>query len=305
MLPAHSSVSRRTPLQIFFHIPKTAGSTLNQIMTRQYGAKAIYRTHSFQPHQREAEIFFARGNRDVARTRVFSGHFYFGIHEYLPKPSVQFTLLRDPVEREISNYYHALRETGSVYHQKYLSQVAPRMTLEGFIGSGFDPDLDNMQTRLLAGLDSVSAPVPYGQCNEEMLERALANLKTHFVFAGITEEFDASILLLKDLLGWKSPYYRKENIGSNRPPPQEISQQALEAIYANTHYDRRLYAHVTCDFRALVAAQSPAFHARLVRFPDANSRYWRFKQPGISLLNASRRAAGLMSGLLPRLTHAA
>lgn len=303
MLFNRQKLRKGQPLQIFFHIPKTAGSTLNHILTRQYGAEAIYRTKSFYPHSREAELFQARPASEVAATKVFSGHFYFGIHEYLPKPSVQFTLLRDPVEREISNYYHALRDSSSVYHQKYLSQVSSQLSLEKFIGSGFDADLDNLQTRLLAGLNGQNEAVPYGQCSEEMLERAISHLSSHFVFAGITEEFDASVLLLKNLLGWKQPYYCKENIGSNRPPMQEIPQAALDAIYANTHYDRRLYAHVAREFHALVAAQSQDFHAQLARFPEQNDRYWRLKQPAISAVNALRKAAVFTYGLLPRRLH--
>jgi len=39
---------------------------------------------------------------------VISGHLYFGIHREIPRPTAYFTMLRDRVDRILSNYYYVL-----------------------------------------------------------------------------------------------------------------------------------------------------------------------------------------------------
>ena len=83
------------------------------------------------------------------RIIVLKGHLYFGLHEFLPRPSTYITILRDPVDRVISNYYYVLRTPSHYLHHEIRSQG---MSLREYLRSEMNPQLDNAQRRLLSGV---------------------------------------------------------------------------------------------------------------------------------------------------------
>ncbi|WP_051428308.1 sulfotransferase family 2 domain-containing protein [Bacillus sp. J33] len=91
-------MSKRDVL-IFMHIPKTGGTTLSRIIDMQYKPNEIYRTYK--------NVVKAQGKMTDNNIRCIQGHDYFGIHKQINKPFKYVTLLRDPVERVISNYYYS------------------------------------------------------------------------------------------------------------------------------------------------------------------------------------------------------
>ena len=97
---------------IFLHIPKVGGSTISKIIERQYRPRNIFhvRDNSSQKRiQNCVDEFKVLPVAEKERIKVLMGHMGFGLHNFLPQPSVYFTLLRDPVERVISYYYFILR----------------------------------------------------------------------------------------------------------------------------------------------------------------------------------------------------
>jgi len=50
-----------------------------------------------------------------------------------------------------------------------------------------------------------------GWVSEEILEEAVANLRTYFLAFGVTERFDASVLLFPTLLDWTAVEYEAQN----------------------------------------------------------------------------------------------
>src|SRR6185295_12324969 len=89
---------------IFLHIPKAAGTTLQDFILRHYkpGGKAF----RFTGHQDQLNALAAMTEAERNEIDVFAGHVHFGIHEKLSEPATYLTMLRDPVERIISHYYH-------------------------------------------------------------------------------------------------------------------------------------------------------------------------------------------------------
>ncbi|HET9530020.1 MAG TPA: sulfotransferase family 2 domain-containing protein, partial [Blastocatellia bacterium] len=213
---------------IFLHIPKTAGSTLRKIIYEQYHAdetlKCYY--HKQGISLREAlDDMKAVSKEQAARVKIIFGHIGFGVHEHLPWSCSYFTILRDPVDRVISGYYHILRDDS----HRYQAEVQ-RMSLKEYVSSDLLKSeaaqvnavnaLDNGQTRLLSGslveTELSGGAVGYGPSSEEMLERAKKNIKENFVAVGLLERFDETLMLLKKLLGWSSTYYVRANVGWNR-----------------------------------------------------------------------------------------
>lgn len=251
---------------IFLHIPKTAGTTLHRIIERQYAAERII---SFGPdaHQSIAD-FRALSEERRAQIRMLKGHMAFGLHRYFPADSdhnrpVYFTLLRDPIERVISHYYHVLRDPA---HYLYPYTEEGQLGLADFLKTKVPVMLNNGQTRLVSGLWE---EIPFGACDAEMLETAKQNIREHFVLVGLTERFDETLCLLRSILGWQHDIsYVPQNVGDNRPARAQLSPETLDVVLETNQLDIALYAYAEHLFEEKVqqspdvAAQVEALHAR-------------------------------------------
>ena len=250
-------------LILFLHLPKTGGSTLRSIVRRQCRPEALYEVHL--PHATPAELeAFGRTVSDDGA--IIQGHFRFGLHQFLPHECTYITLVRDPVDRLISNYYHALRDPSLEPHHRAIrfEGVALR---EWASGRRF-PWVTNLQTRRLSG------PGPSGDvCSEAMLEMAKRNLRERFAVVGTTERFDETMVLLKRTFGWRSVLYAPKNAGTNRPSKGSIDSDTLRAIEDANHFDIELYKHAQGILDEHLARQGLAFEMELAAFKRVNRRY--------------------------------
>jgi len=265
---------------IFLHIPKTAGNTMYQIIERNCSRKAMYVFGIDGGH----DDFKCLSDDRKSELRVIGGHAGFGMHRFLPGPSVYFTLFREPVERVISYYYYACRAPDTYAHN---SIYANRMGLKDFIASKQDAMVDNGQTRLLAGLES-GHEVGFGQCTHDMLETAKRNLREHFAVVGLTEEFDATLILLKKAFGWQKLVYVQRNVSENRPQRDEIPQATLDAIAKVNVLDAELYQYARTLFEEQVRRQGPSFAQEVRDFQIADRRlspfirlYWKARKVSV------------------------
>jgi hypothetical protein len=176
-----------SPTLIYLHLPKCGGTTLNRLIEWEYSPLRIY---SVDPS------FFRWSwyrllrwpERRLARLEVIKGHMPFGIHRRLPHPATYITVLREPVERVISEYYFALHYRLHPQHRAMQS-----LSLEQYAAT---TPHHNLQCKLLAGLPGPRDFLA-GDCTEQTLETAKANLAGHFALAGLTERFDETLALLK------------------------------------------------------------------------------------------------------------
>ncbi|MBK8987159.1 MAG: sulfotransferase family 2 domain-containing protein [Chloroflexi bacterium] len=215
---------------IFLHVPKTAGSTLHRIIRRHYRLAELYHTDQ-QPDGWLAFQQWPEAKR--ADIRLLMGHVEMGAAAFLPRSAQYFTMLRDPVARAISYYGHARRIRE---HYCYEAIRRRQMSLAEFANSGIDVMMDNGQTRMLAG---VLYTVPYGELTPDHLQRARQNLET-FVLVGLTERFDESLLLMRQLFGWRNIFYAERNVSQHRLSVDEAARVAVTAV---NQYDQALVAY--------------------------------------------------------------
>jgi hypothetical protein len=218
---------------IFFHIPKTAGSTLRDIIFRAYPINSVFEFR-VRNHEIQVNEFVNKPFRERQDLKAIIGHMPFGMHEYFPQSSRSyFTMLRHPVERALSNYYWILKTPG---HRLHDFLVKNKVSLEGFILEDINPSLNNGYIKYIGNLDNETL------VDATLYERVLKRIEEHFVLVGITERFDESILLLQDRLNWnKLPCYKPLNTTGSRLKKEEIGGDILDAIRLKNSYDLMLY----------------------------------------------------------------
>lgn len=238
---------------IFLHLPKCGGTTLNRIIEWEYPPSRVF---SVDPSFfRWSYYRMTRWPQSrLERIRVFKGHMPFGLHERLAHPASYITVLRDPVDRAVSEYYYALSRRIHPQHR-----MMKKLTLEQYIST--TPHA-NVQTKLIAGEYS-GYDFLAGECTEQTLDKARRNLDKHFAIVGLTERFDETLALTKLLLGWKVLQYADFNVTRGRPAKERISPDARALIQQRYRFDMELYAYATALFQSAVDEHGQAIRKEL------------------------------------------
>jgi hypothetical protein len=271
-----------TPIVVFVHIPKTAGTTLRRIVSREYGGtRHVHRIPNFfnkllvpaamgtgisedalermkrfakEPPGRQER---RRGASAGAQIRAAQGHAVLQRNIAWPKDTQFFTILRDPVRRAISHYHQLPGKT---------------VTLEEAISQGQIPD--NSQTRVLT-----ACTAPLGEIPDGTLERAIESLD-RFSVVGLTERFDESLVLLTRTFGWARSAYRSRNVTKSR---QEIPPETIELIERHNVLDAELYRHACERFERDVRSQGDDFAIEVAALQRANARLSALPEDDVAL----------------------
>jgi hypothetical protein len=188
-------------MDVFIHIPKTSGSTIRSILSRQYGIEKIL---YFEPdastwkQKKASPVEFLK--TEIAKgIQLITGHYPFGIHALLKAPCRYFSMLRDPIERSLSEYYYAF----SYEHHRFREEITSgTLSVDEFLTMPrCSPP--NAQAAMLAG--------PWRSFDGE-LGAAIENIGTSFVVVGTAERFDESILMIAKAFGWAPPLFVNTNV---------------------------------------------------------------------------------------------
>lgn len=257
---------------IFLHSFKTAGTTLRHIMAKQYPAHACYYFYRSQkPTPLEALTFDER-----ACIRLCASHEPFGTHDgYLTPPIHYITLLRDPVDRVISEYRYR-RHKGLQGAQGDL----PLLAVSEQMRQGRH---DNLQVRMLSGQGRV------GEVTAATLEQACTHLLASSMTFGLVEHFVESLLLFRATFGWQAlpvglAFNRTPRQGA--PPVDRQTRRALAEHHpfdvqlvnmAREHFARRLHEAGITPTEVAKFPNSWATRAHIVSFLSTLTvkRSWR------------------------------
>jgi hypothetical protein len=215
-------------------MPKTGGTTLEEIIARRYEGGETFR---FTGSAENEDAFRGLNDRARAGLDLMSGHTHFGVHEYIPSDCTYITMLRHPVDRIVSLYYYVLGEPDHYLHRHGFGD---RHNLEDFVLRPITYEIDNLQTRLLNPRPPMYMPA--GGVTEAMFERAAVTLEEHFAVVGVTERFDDMLAVLRGVFGWQDLSYERRNVTRDRPRAEDLPGSTIEAIREANRFDERLHA---------------------------------------------------------------
>jgi hypothetical protein len=188
-------------MDVFLHIPKASGTTIRTVISREYGtvATAYYEpeTESFE-HRDDPETYL-RARLSDGNLRLITGHMRYGIHEFLRQPCRYFSMVRDPIERAISEYFYAFAYPLHRYRDQIVTggmSFADFLVAEALPSSGA---MSHFLGGMFKGLHGLA-------------DAALFHLRQGIVTVGTSERFDESMLLIARDFGWRPPLYLRRNV---------------------------------------------------------------------------------------------
>jgi hypothetical protein len=181
---------------IHVHIPKTAGSSFNDVFSRNFSPYSMY------SHHEDAHIlsFHKIPFSERSRFEAIFGHIDFSFHRYIPNFPIYLFILREPKQRVFSYYRYLYERTD---HPDYKLVGAKELSFDAFIelsrvNKAIRSGIDNVQTRMVAGVGIGS----YMHSHKELISLAISNILKNTVTFGFTERYDDFLSLCTSKYGW-------------------------------------------------------------------------------------------------------
>lgn len=268
------------PVLIFFHIPKTGGMTMEGIIEHclpDQHFNAYIRVPDtallVRSTTKVAEKFHKLPAEKQRAVRCVIGtHFTMDVDTLFDRQSKFFTILRHPVDRVISNFFH-IRVMSHLQCYPFIKDL----TLEQYLDSGIGLDQDNHQVRMLSGCPELDAPWDLDgrkiSVERRHLEMAQRNIEEHFIVAAPLEKYSALVWFLKRLYGWPlhRVLFQVRNETANRPKLEAVSEATRKRLETLNQYDMELYDWVKSRFAKQIEPLEPNF-SREVRIFDLLNR---------------------------------
>ena len=226
---------------IFLHIPKTAGATFRGILKRKYKPEEAFfiENHNVIPSVKHL-LSLPQIQKD--NLSLIMGHIDYGLHKHFKQDFSYLTVFRDPVDRIVSHYNYVKSQP-----DHYLNSwvIQKNVDLKTYVSSRKTTELNNGMVRMMTGQGGYhknqQGNIAFGECPEELLEKAFENLEKKFIAFGIQEYFDESILLLSKKLGWGKMSYISQNIAKRSHKSKVIDSDTLSTIEEFNRLDILLY----------------------------------------------------------------
>jgi hypothetical protein len=229
---------------VFFHVPKTAGATFRNVLKRQYRGHESFYIHDIYPKQ-SVDFLDDLSNLKFCNYRLIAGHCTHFLRERKIKQK-KIIILRNPIRQIISGFYHARRSVYNKWHHKY----AMMESLDEYVDFLEETDGFNTQVNYL----SISPNSYYNnERNDLSIEEQYSKSKElvdSCDYVLISELFDEGLIILKNKLRWKDPYYISKNVSMNRME-EETKTEIDERLVAGQAVDLKLYEYAKEKYQRL------------------------------------------------------
>ncbi len=253
---------------IFLHIQKTAGSTLHDIIRRYYKKGEVKTFYNPPMALKFCELPVEERNK----IKVLKGHQPYGMHECFSSGLSEYiSILREPVDRVISHYYHLKSDKEHPFNEEINRE---QYTIKQVLESGKILNMNNCMVRLLSGNYNCA----YNECTDEMLNQAITHLDS-MSLVGLHNQFDIFLLQAAERYGWKNPYYRRQRVSTTRIGVHEIDADTRALIEHYNKLDIELFRIMKPKIETAQEALPDVFYKRLEKFRRQN--VWAGKLPDV------------------------
>lgn len=251
------------------HIPKTGGTTFARTLKWIYEPWRCFRYNPEDP-SRTCKLA-DKLNDKYFNNFVLMSHSYFGIHKYVKKDIDYITIIRNPIRRYISRYYHLKIH--------YPESKGASMKLEEFCKSSHGWSKGNRLVSYISGMDAETNFT-------SALSKAKENLERNFRTFGLTEKFDASLLLFQRRLNWsRPPFYLSRMRSHSRPRLEDISSDVVSRIESMNRLDIKLYHFARDIFEDNLNKEFENLSEKIRHFRNKNRLFQKCASPIVQLYN--------------------
>ncbi|MFK8011385.1 MAG: sulfotransferase family 2 domain-containing protein [Marinicellaceae bacterium] len=233
-------LSLESNLWIFSHIPKTAGTSLENYLAQLFLIQEIL--HINAP---DLNNFPELLSVKQQFPNYIAGHhpMHGLLYQLLPRKSiVHITMLREPVSRILSYFnYIKSRPTHSLHH------TVKDITFDAFLEQPM-PEINNGQSRRLAGILHSGTELS----DLELYEKAKLVIDKCFTFVGVTEKFEDFLLFVESKTGLSIHRTPRKNQSKIILHKNELSHEHLIQLKSNNAADILLYDYVLNKFMQMI-----------------------------------------------------
>lgn len=224
--------ARTKTLFYFLHVPKTGGTAVLSRLREATANLKLLEVYDYEGAFTPDQLRVL-SPRSLQKFDLIYGHFDYGMHVICENPHRYLTILRDPFDFVVSQYFfpkYVLREP---LHTNQRS-------IFDFLRNN-PGHLDNSFCRILCGDIPFDQPLTHAD-----YDRALANMDRDFAFVGMRERLPESMAQISGLLGVNLVNgLRGENITPATPERANLDMRALRAATEDRlQYDLMLYEEV-------------------------------------------------------------
>lgn len=226
---------------LHLHIPKCAGKSLRASILRSTPKDLCIEYNSTDPFDTKKSL---EGFSDIInrfpRARIISGHFPYGVHSVIPsgKKYKYISILRNPIERIISQYRHSMVYNLSIIDQDEAQFLANSSFLDYVLSEYGIITYINSQARLVSGLLTNSELYQFSQ-NDFRLH-VLAILEKDFLCVGLDSSLPDLLKLLEGvstIFAGLSENNVRVNVGLRLATSDVFSQEEVDRLCKSSEYD--------------------------------------------------------------------
>lgn len=218
-------------MNIFMHIPKTAGSSIRQLIKRNYNEDERYPIYGY-------ENIKNRLNQVNYNSKIIYGHFKINQIDF--KGAKIFTFFRKPHSLCISLYNYTKKS-----HPES-NRIRNSSNLIDYIERYMPVSYDNPLIRYTAGVKNREK---FGSINEQHLFNAKRNIESLNITVCFMEEFSKSLVLLQKENFLKKIPLLKKNVGLYKKIEDTKTIKFLDEL---NKYDNQLYNYAINRFNKSV-----------------------------------------------------
>lgn len=252
-----SKVTSDSPL-IFMHIPKTGGMSMFTSLATIWGV-AISDLYDISDESSGKAFDALKNSNNI----VYCGHYSFGLHEWLERPSYYISWLREPVARINSLYHYLIPKLEDLKSSLHESRVERKDLHDFSIPNYFldferwlfeescpksfflsqSAELDNGMVRRFSGFGLRPGP-----CPNSALALAKKNIEQYFSVVGLYERYPETLELVAKTFQIDNLTEHYVNQGPSEKTFQPLDENIQKRIRDMNLLDIELYRWVSERF---------------------------------------------------------